>query len=108
MCILIYSRFVMMVQQSRQFMDWMNGLRDLRARSRILARIDRLKEGHFGDVSSVGGGVAELRVDHGPGYRVYFARRGQKIVLLLCGGDKSSQQRDITQAIGMAKEWNVG
>lgn len=79
-------------------------LKDRRGRARILARIDRLGVGHFGDVKSLGSGVAELRIDHGPGYRVYFTRRGSMLVIPLCGGDKGTQTRDIAQAHALAEE----
>lgn len=92
------------VSETAAFTRWMERLRDLRARARILARIDRLAFGHLGDVKSVGGGVSELRIDHGPGYRVYFTWRGRALILLLCGGDKSSQARDIDLARDLAKE----
>ncbi len=92
------------VSETATFTRWIERLRDLRARARILARIDRLAFGHLGDVKSVGGGVSELRIDHGPGYRVYFTWRGRALVLLLCGGDKSSQARDIELARDLAKE----
>lgn len=74
------------------------------ARKRIGARIDRLAFGNFGDVGSVGGGVSELRLDFGPGFRIYFARRGEMLVVLLCGGDKSTQRRDIAEAKRLARE----
>ena len=80
------------VVQSREFARWFGSLRDARAKGRILARIRRLSIGHFGDVKSVGGGVHELRIDYGPGYRVYFARRGRSMILLAIGGDKSGQK----------------
>lgn len=70
------------------------------------ARLDRLAFGHAGDVAPVGEGISELRIHHGPGYRVYFQRRGDTIVVLLCGGDKSTQQRDIKTAKRLAKEWS--
>ena len=92
------------VRQTAAFRDWMMGLRDQRARRRIAARIDRLVDGNPGDVKPVGDGVSELRIDHGPGYRLYFTQRGQFLVLLLCGGDKSSQDRDIAKAKALAKE----
>jgi putative addiction module killer protein len=73
-------------------------------RARITARLRRLSLGNPGDVKSVGGGVSEMRIDHGPGYRVYFVRRGDLIVVLLCGGDKRTQDRDIARAIRLAQE----
>ena len=75
------------------------------ARVRIDARISRLSKGNAGDAKSVGSGVSELRIDHGPGYRVYFSRKGKTIILLLCGGDKRTQQADIERAIEIAKHW---
>ena len=94
------------VRQTAVFRAWVKGLRDLRARARIAVRIDRLAEGNPGDVKSVGDGVSELRIDCGPGYRLYFTRKGALLVILLCGGDKSSQDRDIRQAKALAKEAN--
>lgn len=72
----------------------------------IFARLDRLAYGHAGDVQPIGEGISELRIHHGPGYRVYFRRRGETIILLLCGGDKSSQAKDIKTAKRLAKEWS--
>ncbi len=86
------------VRQTREFARWFAGLRDRRARAHIVNRIDRLTLGLAGDARSVGGGVSELRIHSGPGYRLYFTRRGERIVLLLCGGDKSSQRADIARA----------
>ncbi len=80
------------------FREWLHALRDVRSRAKVRVRLNRVRLGNFGDVKSVGGGVHELRIPHGPGYRVYFAHSGQRIVLLLCGGDKSSQKRDIARA----------
>jgi len=94
------------VRQSAVFRDWVARLKDLRARTRIAVRIDRLAEGNPGDVKSVGDGVSELRIDYGPGYRLYFTRRGSLLIVLLCGGDKSSQDRDIRAAKALAKELN--
>ena len=88
------------------FEHWLDGVRDLRAQAAILARLDRLELGAFGDVKPVGGGVPELRIDVGAGYRVYFARRGKMILLLLCGGDKSSQGADIKRAIKYLSEFD--
>jgi putative addiction module killer protein len=92
------------VRQTATFASWLDGLRDANARSRIVVRIRRLELGNPGDVKPVGDGISELRISYGPGYRVYFTRQGQEIVLLLCGGDKSSQSRDIAAAKQMAKE----
>ena len=92
------------VRQTPRFMSWFRGLHDLQARARIEVRIRRLEIGNFGDVKSVGDGVSELRIPYGPGYRVYFARRGREVVLLLCGGDKASQSRDILTAKQMARD----
>jgi putative addiction module killer protein len=92
------------VVQSRTFKSWFEGLRDRMGQKRILVRIGRLERGAFGDAKSVGEGVSELRIDHGPGYRLYFTRRGQAVVVLLCGGDKDSQARDVGVARQMAAE----
>ncbi|QPQ54362.1 type II toxin-antitoxin system RelE/ParE family toxin [Allosphingosinicella flava] len=89
-------------RQTEEFRDWLDGLRDRMARKRIGQRIARLQIGLFGDSKPVGDKVFELRIDHGPGYRVYFAREGNRIVILLCGGDKSTQRRDIERAKEMA------
>ncbi len=83
-------------------MEWIRGLRDRQGRSRILSRLFRLVNGNLGQSRSVGGGVVELKIDSGPGYRVYFIRRGASLVLLLCGGDKSTQQKDIDRARELA------
>lgn len=86
------------------FKDWLDGLRDERAQARIAARLDRLQAGQFGDWKSVGAGVYELRIDYGPGYRIYFAQVGKTLVLLLCGGDKRTQTSDIEKAHGYWKD----
>ena len=86
------------------FERWIRGLRDQQAKVSILSRIERIEDGNFGDHRSVGGGVSELRLSVGKGYRVYYAVRRSRVVVLLCGGDKSSQQRDISQAQQMASE----
>jgi putative addiction module killer protein len=88
----------MEVRQTPVFSDWMAALRDHRARARIAVRIDRLALGKPGDVAPVGEGVSELRIQYGPGYRVYFITRGQTLIVLLCGGDKSTQTKDIKAA----------
>ncbi|MEO7027198.1 MAG: type II toxin-antitoxin system RelE/ParE family toxin [Caulobacteraceae bacterium] len=92
------------VRQTPIFREWLESLSDRRAVERIAQRIVRVESGLMGDVKAVGDGVSELRVDHGPGYRVYFVRRGAMLVLLLCGGDKRSQQRDIRRAIALAAQ----
>ena len=79
--------------------EWLASLRDLQARARILTRIDRLAAGNFGDCKPLRNGVSELRIDHGPGYRLYFARVGKVVVLLLCGGDKRTQTADVERAV---------
>lgn len=81
------------------FAEWFDGLRDAQAQQRIALRVDRLTLGLFGDAKALRDGVWELRVDHGPGYRVYYARSGRTVVLLLCGGDKGSQRADIARAV---------
>lgn len=89
------------------FDRWLRKLKDRQGRLRILSRIDRLATGNAGDVKTVGQGVLELRLTYGPGYRVYYARRGNRVVLLLCGGDKSTQQNDIAKAHQLAAEWHA-
>lgn len=91
------------VRETAAYADWFAGLRDLQARARVLVRIRRLSLGNTGDARPVGEGVSELRIDHGPGYRVYFVRRGELLVVLLGGGDKKSQRRDIAAALALAK-----
>lgn len=92
------------IRRTAEFVDWLSGLRDTAGSVRIARRIDRLAQGNFGDAKSVGDGVSELRFAFGPGYRVYFVRRGDVVVILLCGGSKGSQLRDIERAKRMAKE----
>jgi putative addiction module killer protein len=92
------------VRQTETFSKWLRELRDRQARARIQTRIDRLQLGLAGDVRPVGEGVSELRIDYGPGYRVYFVQRGRKLVILLAGGDKRTQDRDITTAIELARD----
>jgi putative addiction module killer protein len=95
---------VIEIRQSERFKRWFASLRDSQARMRIQTRIRRLSIGNPGDVRPVGEGVSEMRIDYGPGYRVYFVRRGDSLVILLAGGDKRTQERDITIAHGMARE----
>lgn len=94
------------ILRSETFDCWLRGLRDIRARSRIEARILRLSRGNPGDVKCVGSGVCEMRIDYGPGYRVYFTRRERLVILLLCGGDKRTQDADIERAIEIAEDWS--
>ena len=91
------------VRRTIEFRDWLKGLKDVRAKARIEIRISRVEEGNLGDAKFFDG-IGELRVDYGPGYRVYFVQRGRVLVILLCGGDKKSQNADIRKAIAMAKE----
>ena len=91
------------VRQTLEFEAWLRSLVDVRAAKRIAQRIVRLQAGLLGDVKYFSG-IGELRIDYGPGYRVYFVRRGPILIILLCGGDKSSQKRDIGKAIAMARE----
>lgn len=92
------------IRRHPMFNRWMRSLKDRRAVSKILLRIERIADGNFGDHKSVGAGVQELRIDYGPGYRIYYVQRGSVVVILLCGGDKSSQARDIEIAKRMAQE----
>ena len=91
------------IRKTEIFAKWLDGLHDIRARARILVRIERLAAGNPGDVKSVGEGVSELRIDYGPGYRVYYKKQGQKVVVLLAGGDKSTQAKDIKTALLLAR-----
>ena len=93
------------IRQTKVYAKWIAELRDRDARSRIDARVRRLSLDNPGDVRPVGGGVSELRINYGPGYRVYYIRRGDVFILLLCGGDKASQSRDIDRARQLAQEW---
>jgi putative addiction module killer protein len=92
------------VRQTEVFTAWFAGLRDQQARARIRVRIDRLSLGNPGDVKPVGSGVSEMRINYGPGYRLYYVSRGTTVVILLCGGDKRSQDRDIAQAVELAQK----
>lgn len=91
------------IRKTKLFAQWLDGLRDLRARARVQARIERLAGGNPGDVEPVGEGVSELRINYGPGYRVYFKQRGREIIILLAGGDKRTQAKDITTALRLAR-----
>ena len=92
------------IRKTDVFARWLDDLDDLRARARIQARIERLAAGNPGDVKPAGKGVSELRIDYGPGFRVYFKRRGRRLIILLAGGDKSSQARDIKKAQRLARD----
>ena len=91
------------VRQTNQFSNWLSRLRDRRAKAKITVRIERLAFGNPGDVEPVGNGVSELRVHYGAGYRVYFVKRGNMLIILLCGGDKSTQSKDIKAAKAIAE-----
>jgi putative addiction module killer protein len=93
----------MEVRKTDTFAKWIDGLRDIRARARILARIERFALGNPGDVEPVGEGVSELRIHYDPGYRVYFKQQGRALVILLAGGDKRSQAKDIKKALSLAR-----
>jgi len=91
------------LRKTQIFAEWIDGLRDTQGRARILARIERLAAGLLGDVKPIGEGVSELRINCGPGYRVYFKKQGREIIILLAGGDKSTQSRDIKTALKLAR-----
>lgn len=91
------------VRKTEVYATWLNSLRDQRARARILLRVERLAAGNLGDVMPVGEGVSELRIDYGPGYRVYFKKRGSTLVILLAGGDKRTQNEDVRKALRLAR-----
>lgn len=95
------------LKQTETFRKWRLRLRDQRARALIAFRLDRLAQGHAGDAEAVGEGISELRIHYGPGYRIYFQKRGNTIIVLLCGGDKSTQARDIKTAKRLAEAWSA-
>jgi putative addiction module killer protein len=92
------------LRKTSEFARWLDALRDLRARARIQVRIQRLSDGNAGDAKPVGEGVSEMRIDYGPGYRVYYTQRRGVCVILLCGGDKRTQDTDIARALRLARE----
>jgi putative addiction module killer protein len=98
-----YTLRMIEIRTTDWFDKWLRKLRDSQARARILVRIRRLSFGNPGDVKPVGEGVSEMRINHGPGYRVYYVQRGTELVILLVGGDKASQERDIAKAIELAR-----
>jgi len=91
------------IRKTETFAQWLDGLRDIHARARVQVRVERLAAGNPGDVRPVGEGVSELRIDYGPGYRVYFTRRGRTVIILLAGGDKRTQAADIKTALRLAR-----
>lgn len=91
------------IRKTKTFAKWLDGLRDMRARARVQVRIERLGTGNAGDAKSVGEGVSEMRIDYGPGYRVYFIKRGSEVIVLLAGGDKRTQDADIRTALRLAR-----
>ena len=93
----------MEIRKTDIFAQWLDGLPDIRARARILARIDRLAGGNPGDVKPVGEGISEMRIDYGPGYRVYYSMRGRELIILLAGGGKHTQAKDIKTALRLAQ-----
>lgn len=94
---------MLQIRKTETFVQWLDGLRDVRARARVQVRIERLAAGNPGDVEPVGEGVSELRIDYGPGYRVYFKKHGRDVVILLAGGDKRTQSADIKTALRLAR-----
>jgi len=101
-----YSRHMLEVVQTDGFETWLKKLKDVRGKARIVRRLDRLAQGNPGDVRPIGKGLSELRLDVGPGYRVYYLQDGDTLILLLCGGDKSTQQKDIDTAHELAEQWH--
>lgn len=92
------------IRKTEHFANWLESLRDIQAKARVLVRIERLASGNAGDVKPVGEGISEIRIDYGPGYRVYFMKRGSELIILLAGGDKSSQTADIKVALRLARD----
>ena len=104
--LVVYKLHVLELKQTETFRKWRQRLKDHRGRAMIASRLDRLAQGHAGDAEPVGEGVSELRIHYGPGYRIYFQKRGSTIIVLLCGGDKSTQAKDIKTAKHLAKAWS--
>ena len=99
-----YSPGMVEIRKTDRFAKWIDGLRDIQARARVQARIERLAGGNPGDVKPVGEGVSEMRINYGPGYRVYYKKRGRLLIILLVGGDKRTQSRDIKTALQLARD----
>lgn len=102
--LVLYKGQAFQLAETDAFHRWLGSLADRRAKARIVDRLKRASNGNFGDVKPAGSGVSEMRIDYGPGYRVYFFRRGKELVILLCGGDKKTQKADIAQAVRMKGE----
>ena len=102
-----YNETIIEIRQTEQFIKWFVKLKDKRARAKIAIRIRRVSLGNLGDVKSVGGGISELRIDYGPGYRVYFTQRSRQLIILLGGGDKTTQASDIKKAKQLALEIEI-
>ena len=100
----LYKGQAFQLAETDEFHRWLGSLTDRRAMARTVDRIKRASNGNFGDANSVGSGVSEMRIDYGPGYRVYFFRRSKELVILLCGGDKKSQKANIAEAVRMKEE----
>jgi putative addiction module killer protein len=98
-----YTGLVVEIRRTSAFDKWLRKLRDAQAKAKVLVRIQRLALGNPGDVKPVGEGISEMRIDYGPGYRVYYTQRGSEVIVLLVGGDKSSQESDIARAMELAK-----
>ncbi|MBN8509900.1 MAG: type II toxin-antitoxin system RelE/ParE family toxin [Burkholderiales bacterium] len=96
----------MRVEETAEYRDWIDGMKDLAGRARILMRVDRLVHGNPGSHRNLPDGISELKIDFGPGYRVYYTRRGERLLLLLIGGDKSSQSKDIAKAARLARQFS--
>ena len=97
--------YMIEIVKSEEFLKWLKGLRDMRAQVRIAKRLDHMEVENFGDCSPIGEGLSEARIHYGPGYRLYFLRRGEKVIVMLGGGDKGSQKRDIAKAKQLAEKW---
>ena len=104
---MVYTARVIEIVEGTTFKRWLQRLRDRRAVARINARLRNVTMGHFGDVKSIGAGIFEMRIHHGPGYRLYYVRDGDKVVVLLCGGHKGTQTRDIDRARQLAQDWGT-
>jgi putative addiction module killer protein len=101
-----YNKFMYLVKQTNLFSKWLSKLKDIKGKVSILRRVDRMRVGHFGDYKPVGNGISELRIQTGPGYRVYYTQKDDEIIVLLVGGDKSSQRDDIKKANEILKEFD--